>query len=34
MAALYKYRLGVLGGTVIDLGRTPSGASGTARTDR
>ena len=34
MAALYKYRLGVLGGTVIDLGRTPSGAGGTARTDR
>ena len=34
MAALYKYRLGVLGGAVIDLGRTPSGASGAARTDR
>ena len=34
MATLYKYRLGVLGGTLIDLGRTPSGASGTARTDR
>jgi hypothetical protein len=34
MASLYGYRLGVLGGTLIDLGRTPSGASGTARTDR
>ncbi len=34
MATLYKYRLGVLGGTVIDLGRTPSGASGAGRTDR
>ncbi len=34
MATLYGYRLGVLGGTLIDLGRTPSGASGTARTDR
>ncbi len=33
-AALYGYRLGVLGGTVLDLGRTPSGAGGTARTDR
>jgi hypothetical protein len=33
-AALYGYRPGVLGGKVLDLGRSPSGASGTARTDR
>jgi hypothetical protein len=31
---LYGYRPGVLGGKVLDLGRSPSGASGTARTDR
>jgi len=33
-AALHGYRLGVLGGKVLDLGRTPSGSGGTARTDR
>jgi hypothetical protein len=32
--ALYDYRPGLLGGTIIDLGRTPSGGSGAARTDR
>lgn len=34
IAALYDYRLGLYGGTVIDLGRGPSGGSGAARTDR
>ena len=33
-AALYDYRLGLFGGTEIDLGRGPSGGSGAARTDR
>ncbi len=33
-ASLYDYRLGLYGGTVIDLGRGPSGGSGAARTDR
>jgi hypothetical protein len=34
IASLYDYRLGLYGGTVIDLGRGPSGGSGAARTDR
>jgi hypothetical protein len=34
IAALYDYRLGLFGGTEIDLGRGPSGGSGAARTDR
>jgi hypothetical protein len=33
-AALYDYRVGIFGGTLIDLGRGPSGSSGAARTDR
>jgi hypothetical protein len=33
-AALYNYRLGLVGGQEIDLGRGPSGGSGAARTDR
>jgi hypothetical protein len=33
-AALYDYRLGLYGGSEIDLGRGPSGGSGAARTDR
>jgi hypothetical protein len=33
-AALYDYRIGLFGGKVIDLGRSPSGGSGAARTDR
>jgi hypothetical protein len=31
---LYDYRLGFWGAKLIDLGRTPSGGSGAARTDR
>ncbi len=34
IAALYDYRLGLLGGKPIDLGRSPSGGAGAARTDR
>jgi hypothetical protein len=34
IAALYDYRLGLFGGTEVDLGRGPSGGSGAARTDR
>jgi hypothetical protein len=34
IAALYDYRLGLFGGTELDLGRGPSGGSGSARTDR
>jgi len=33
-ASLYEYRMGLFGGTEIDLGRSPTGGSGTARTDR
>jgi hypothetical protein len=33
-AALYGYRPGLLGGTLIDLGRAPSGESDTNRTQR
>jgi hypothetical protein len=33
-AALYEYRPGLFGGTLLDLGRSPSGGSGAARTDR
>ena len=32
--ALYEYRMGLFGGEEIDLGRSPTGGSGTARTDR
>ena len=33
-AGLYEYRPGLYGADVIDLGRSPSGGSGAARTDR